>query len=60
LEKLHEDHESNEIAAGVIFLRIQENWPNALKWREVKERTVFPSVQSVPSVFGLGQDGRQV
>lgn len=32
----HENHEVAEIAAMVIFLRIQEKWPKALQWREVK------------------------
>lgn len=34
----HEDHEPAEIAAMVIILRIQEQWPNSLNWREIEKR----------------------
>jgi len=31
------DHTDNELAAIVVILKVQKNWANGLKWREVKK-----------------------
>ena len=33
-----EDHTDKELAALVVILKVQENWADGLKWREVKKR----------------------